>query len=73
MSEISAEGNMDDLNWLILKGHTVIFKPVNLDPHIVLTRVEKNKKLVVQVSQPSITLGLSEATKFVKRARGIGV
>lgn len=64
---------MDDLNWLVLKGHTVIFKPVNLDPQIVLTRVEKNKKLVVQVSQPSINLGINEAARFVKKARGTGV
>lgn len=64
---------MDNLNWLILKGFTVIFKPVNLEPPIVLTRVEKNKKLVVQVSQPSINLGIDEATRFIKRARGICV
>lgn len=65
----------DDLNWLVMRGFTVIIKPINLDPTDgtpinMLVRLEKNHKLVVQVSNPSINIALNESARFVRKSRG---
>lgn len=68
-----SEQTVNDLNWLVQMGYHVYLKPINLDPPIVMTRVEKNNKLVVQTSQESINLGVDEVTRRIKHMRGKGV
>lgn len=72
-----SDSAMDDLNWLVMRGHTVIIKPVSIDPEsqtpiYILIRVEKNHKLVTQVSHASINIGLNDVVAFVKKSRRTG-